>query len=111
METISGPWRGLYVVAYTTEFEGVFYGYAKVCGSKPPHPWSADAIVKMSTGGFTDELHSLVVADLCGQAMVSAVRELADARPWARRVVKAPLLVQHLLPTGAAGMGRSSSSR
>ncbi|NPC55931.1 hypothetical protein [Caenimonas soli] len=87
------------MIAYTTEFEGLFYGYAKVCSSKPIHAWSADAIVKMSTGGFTDELHSLVVADLCGQAMVSAVRELVAARPWVRRVVKAPLLVQHVLPT------------
>lgn len=98
LERISGPWQGLYVVSYTTQFEGLFYGYAKVCLSQPTDPWTVDAIVKLSTAGVTDELHSLVLADLCGQAMVPTVREVADAHPWVRRVVKAPTLAQHALP-------------
>lgn len=31
LERISGPWQGLYVVSYTTEFDGLYYGYAKLC--------------------------------------------------------------------------------
>lgn len=61
---------------------------------KPSDAWHIDAIVKLSTGGFPDELHSLVNADLCGRAMVSAVREVAELYPWLRRVVKSPSLVQ-----------------
>ncbi len=99
LERISGPWQGLYVVSYTTEFEGLYYGYAKLCRGKPPDAWHIDAIVKLSAGWFQDELHSLVHADLCGQAMVPAVREVADLYPWVRRVVKSPSLRQQgLLP-------------
>jgi len=94
IERVSGPWQGLYVVSYTTEFEGLFYGYTKLCSAKPPDAWRIDAIVKLSTGGFPDELHSLVHADLCGQAMVTAVREVTDLYPWVRRVVKCPSLSQ-----------------
>ena len=101
LERISGPWQGLYVVAYTTEFEGLFYGYAKLSNSKPVDAWTLDAIVKLCAGGFADELHSLVIADLCGQAMVGSVREVADLYPWVRRVVPAPLLVQQVFPGGA----------
>jgi hypothetical protein len=106
LERISGPWQGLYVVAYTTAFEGLFYGYAKVCQSKPSDAWAVDALVKLSTAGFTDEVHALVLADLCGQAMVSPVRSVIAAHPWVRRVVKAPSLAQQVLVWSMA-QGRS----
>lgn len=102
LERISGPWQGLYVASYTTEYEGLFFGYAKVCQGKPADAWTADTIVKLCAGGFTDELHALIAADLCGQAVAGSVREVLDLYPWVRRVIAAPSLVQRTIPTSGA---------
>jgi hypothetical protein len=103
LESVSGPWEGLYVVAYTTASGSQFHGYSKICSARPDNPWEVDALVKMFTGTFPDETEALVVADLCGQVVVSQVREICAASPWIRRVIKAPVLPQHGLPPGSSG--------
>ena len=49
MERITGPWGRLYVAAYTTELDGLFFGYAKLFAVQPSDVWDSGAIMKIST--------------------------------------------------------------
>ena len=59
MERITGPTAGIYVAAYTTELQGVFYGYAKLCLVRPEDVWSAHSDMKITSRAYTDETLAL----------------------------------------------------
>jgi hypothetical protein len=64
MERITGPYKGLFIAAYTVENELGFVGYAKVCMVEPDSVWSADPVEKLTSAtGFPTELEAIVAAE------------------------------------------------
>jgi hypothetical protein len=55
MERVLGPWRDLFVAAYTADLDGGFYGYSKIFLERPDHPWMPGALAKIGTDrGYPD---------------------------------------------------------
>jgi hypothetical protein len=72
-ERVSGPCDGVYVAAYATALDGVFYEYAKLFAREPEDIWLQRPLLKLGTRGFqnaADALHDaerrakLAAADL-----------------------------------------------
>ena len=64
MERISGPYKGLFIAAYTVENDSGYVGYAKVCLLEPDSVWSADPVEKLTSAtGFRTELEAIVAAE------------------------------------------------
>jgi hypothetical protein len=60
MERVTGPYKGVYIAAYTTGLDGLFYGYAKLCTECPDDVWSAKTTMKIGTWkGRIDEAAAL----------------------------------------------------
>ncbi len=75
MERISGPFDGFYVAAYTTELEGLFYGYAKLCTKCPDDVWSADTRLKIGTWeGEANEEAALQAAEETALRVISELQ-------------------------------------
>jgi hypothetical protein len=49
-----GPIGCVYVTAYTTALDGLFYGYAKIFASEPEDMWMQRPLMKVGTRGFAD---------------------------------------------------------
>lgn len=83
MERVTGPFDGVYIAAYTTELDGLFFGYAKLCKARPANPWVAQTILKTTTpNGWTREVDALEAAEnramtLCKIANGKANREVS----------------------------------
>jgi hypothetical protein len=79
-DRVMGSWRGLFVAAYVTELEGVFYGYAKVYEHRPADPWCADALLKVGSSGCPCPAEALDTATerACGaiDAMLAGARHM-----------------------------------
>jgi hypothetical protein len=49
-----GPIGCVYVTAYTTALDGLFYGYAKIFANEPEDMWVQRPLMKVGTRGFSD---------------------------------------------------------
>jgi hypothetical protein len=58
-ERTSGPWDGVYVAAYATALDGLFYGYAKLFANEPEDVWLQRPILKLGTRAFEDASDAL----------------------------------------------------
>jgi hypothetical protein len=55
-ESVSGPWRELFIAAYTACLDGLFYGYGKIFLTRPEDAWMPGALAKIGTDhGYGDE--------------------------------------------------------
>lgn len=76
LERVTGPWEGIYVAAYTTELDGHFYGYAKLCTSRPSDMWSVHVMLKITARrGYFFETDALEAVENL------ALRVIAKMRP------------------------------
>jgi hypothetical protein len=62
-ERVSGPCDGIYVAAYATALDGVFYGYAKLFASEPEDIWLQRPVLKIGTRGFNSASDALQDAE------------------------------------------------
>jgi hypothetical protein len=86
MERVTGPWHGLFVAAYTTQFKDAFYGYCKLYASAPEDPFSEGPVLKLGTRAFSCEPDALQAAVRRG---IGAAAEFAASRNpeyWANLV-------------------------
>jgi hypothetical protein len=58
-ERVSGPCDGVYVAAYATALDGVFYGYAKLFAGEPEDIWLQRPLLKLGTTGFQNPMDAL----------------------------------------------------
>lgn len=66
MEQIAGPVHGFHLACYTVSTDDGFYGYAKICATRPQDVWQAStAVRKLAAGPFLlakDAMHAVVAA-------------------------------------------------
>jgi hypothetical protein len=63
IEHCIGPIGCVYVTAYTTALDGLFYGYAKIFASEPEDMWMQRPLMKVGTRGFADPGFALLEAE------------------------------------------------
>jgi hypothetical protein len=79
-ECVVGPWHGLFIAAYVTELEGVFYGYAKIFEHQPQDPWCPDALMKVASPSCPCPAEAL---DTAGERAFGAIDDmLAGAQDY-----------------------------
>lgn len=103
MERVTGPWHGLFVAAYTTQFNGAFYGYCKLYASAPADPFSEGPVLKLSTRSFNFEADALQAAVRRG---IGAAAELGASRNpeyWANLVDAAGVAANDPAPKDMSG--------
>jgi hypothetical protein len=81
VEEVLGPICGFYLACYSVEAQEGFYGYAKVCGDKPPSVWTAAAQAKVVAGPMGSP-----------EAAVTAVVDVATIKLARRREERETLL-------------------
>lgn len=91
MERVTGPWSGIFVAAYTTELNGVFYGYARLCTIRPEDVWSVQSRLKMTARGHLDELKAL-------EAVEARARRVIDAAQWTDSISSLAALMARVDP-------------
>lgn len=90
LERITGPWHGVYVAAYTTELEGLFYGYAKLCRAKPPDVWAVQTVLKLShRDSCTSETDALETIEARAVCAISELHSPAGRSLWGSLVARA----------------------
>lgn len=75
LERITGPWDGIYVAAYTTELDGYFYGYAKLCTSQPWDMWNVHVMLKITAhSGYFFETEALEAVENLASRVIAKMR-------------------------------------
>lgn len=67
-ERLSGPCHGVFIGAYATQLDGIFYGYARLFTDAPADFWSSPVAMKLSAGAFDSELEAIEAAERKGVA-------------------------------------------
>jgi hypothetical protein len=64
MESVSGPYKGYFIAAYTVEADGQFVGYAKVCAEEPSSVWDSNSVEKLASATHCrSELEAVAAAE------------------------------------------------
>lgn len=75
MERVTGPWDGIYVAAYTTELDGYFYGYAKLCTSQPWDMWNVHVMLKITAhSGYFFETEALEAVENLASRVIAKTK-------------------------------------
>ncbi len=95
MEQIAGPFYGFHLACYTVSTGDGFYGYAKICATRPQSVWqTGTAVRKLAAGPFP-------IAEEALQAVLAATKlKLAD-RAMRLKASARPIdsILQTLIPT------------
>lgn len=90
MEKISGTWEGVYIVAYTAELDGRFYGYAKLFTVCPEDVWTAEAALKVTPrGSYAEEDAALRAVHDLALRWASEVQTPQNIGIWSRLIARA----------------------
>lgn len=82
-ERITGPLHGVCIAAYTTELEGLFYGYAKLCLAETEDVWKANPLLKITTrAGHVGEADALLAVENKALQFVCELGEPANLGLW-----------------------------
>lgn len=81
-ERVSGSWNGVYVAAYVTLFDGIFYGYAKLFANEPQDMWIERPVLKLGTKGFDTLAAVLEEAERRGKGAAAELRAPATEGVW-----------------------------
>ncbi len=90
MEKISGPWEGVYIMAYTAELDGRFYGYAKLFTVCPEDVWTAVATLKVTArSSYAEEEAALRAVHELALRWASEVQTPQNKGIWSRLIARA----------------------
>lgn len=109
LERVTGPYAGFYVAAYTVEWNGAFYGYAKICVGLPQDVWDCNAFDKVTAPPSASPDGALLLAEQRARELVRALTRGADASsPVADKLAhfllqNLPMRIRALIPTSPAG--------
>jgi hypothetical protein len=90
LERVTGPSHGVYIAAYTTELDGLFHGYAKLCTARPADVWTAQAELKVTTrSGLCDEQSALAEVENLALRVIAELRSPENQGFWSALVTRA----------------------
>jgi hypothetical protein len=78
IERVTGPHRGFYIVAFTVESAGAFYGDAKVCLDQPSDVWDCSSAHKVTTPASASRDGAVLVAEQRARDLVRALAQGAE---------------------------------